>query len=69
MCPDPSKLAVLRSLPLLYRFIHHSIGGSDVSGQWSDVSGQFTTTSAEVTPNGFKWWFSKGIPQNGLKLG
>ena len=29
-------------------------------------SGQFITTSGRGHP---KWWFSKGIPQNFLKLG
>ena len=27
--PDPSKLAILRTQPLLYRFFHPSIGGSN----------------------------------------
>ena len=27
--PDPSKLAILRTLSLLYRFVHPSIGGSN----------------------------------------
>ena len=27
--PDPSKLVILRTLSLLYRFVHPSIGGSN----------------------------------------
>ena len=66
MFPDSSKLVVLRSLPLLYRFIHHSIGGSHDVSNISKIIMPNTIHQPPVSlaPSCFRTWkcFEVGVP-------